>query len=437
MGGALSTLRWWGLVLARHAVARVTGGPRLPPGSLGLRAVAKYGNDRFYFDRFRKYGPICTVLWSRKLTVCIQGFERGRRLLSAHTAALQPRAIEIEAFVPNGFMRRMRGDVHATYRRAFLDALRFDVPEPDVRRVIRTELDALAARQAVAPATAEQLAAALDRIALRSLLIVCFGLEPGSELFERLESEFAGLKAWVYPRSADQLASFDALRATAMTVARRDHGLAPKSVIGRLAAGPYSPLTDETALGNLIYMVDTGRYDMRGLFRWVLKYLGDNPDVVADLRAGRTPDGAVTPLAEACVLETLRLDQAEGLGRDVTDDFVFEGFLIPRGSALRVSLRESHRNAETFPSPDEYRPCRFATGRFSADDYAPFGIGEHRCIAATVVIKVSTWLVEEIVSRFDWRVAADGPRVRGRYHWEPSPSFALHVRTRGAKDLSL
>lgn len=429
-----SSVRWWCGVFVRHVIAAITGRPVLPPGSLGPRSIARFGNDRFYLDRFRKYGPIYKVLWSRKLTVCVVGFERGRRLLAAHTAALQPRAIEIESFVPNGFLRRMRGDVHRRYRSGFLEAFRLDLPETELRNVIRAELIALAHLHAAGPATAEQLANALDRIALRSLLVICFGFHPGDDAFDVLERQFSGLKAWVYPRTAEQYAAFDALRGTVGSIARsqiaiKDDGC-PDSVIRRLTQGSLNPVADETVVGNLIYMVDTGRYDVRGLLRWVLKYLSEHPDVVDDLREHHTPVDAVSSFAEACVLETLRLDQAEALGRDVTDDFVFEGFLIPKGSALRVSLRESHRDADTFPSPDEYKPCRFATQKYGADEYAPFGIGEHRCIAGSHVIRVGTWLVEELVKGFDFSVANDGPRHHGRYHWEPSRSFSIQLRER-------
>jgi cytochrome P450 len=428
-------VRWWSGVLGRHAIARIAGRPGLPPGSLGPRAVARFGNDQFYLNRFRKYGPIVKLLWSRKLTVCISGFERGRRLLAVHTAALQPRAIEIESFVPNGFLRRMRGDVHRRYRAEFLEAFRLELPETELRSLIRSELAALATLHAAGPATPQHLATALDRIALRSLLVICFGLSSESDEFRMLESQFGGLKSWVYPRTADQYQAFHALQGTVVSVARsgiRLHNDGPDSVMRRLPQAGLSLTDDETVLGNLIYMVDTGRYDIRGLFRWVLKYLSDHPHVIDDLRERRTKVEAVSSFAEACVLETLRLDQAEALGRDVTNDFVFEGFLIPKGSALRVALRESHRDAQTFPAPDEYRPCRFATRKYGPDAYAPFGIGEHRCIAGNHVVRLATWLVEELVDGFDWTVAADGPRHRGLYHWEPSPLFSLRLRARSA-----
>ena len=432
-----SHLRWWGGVLGHHVLSQVRGQPRLPPGSLGPSSVVRLGDDRFFLNRSRKYGAVFTTLWSRKLAVCVIGLERGRRLLSAHSAVLRPRALEIDSFVPKGFLRRMRGDDHRRYRTGFLDAFRQDVPsawDAHWRSILRAELGTLARLHATTPATPDQLAVALDRIAIRLLLVVCFGLPPGNPTFDVLETLFSRLEAWVYPRSPAQYAAFDELRKTVSSMA---HEVAPESaaragegVLRRLARGTLGPTVDQTVVGNLIYMVDTGRYDMRSLFRWILKYLSDHPDVIAALRAPGAAADAVTPLAEACVLETLRLDQAESLNRDVLEDFTFEGYRIPKGSAVRILLRESHRDAETFPAPDEYRPCRFATRKYGSDAYAPFGIGEHRCIVGPLVVRLGAMLVEELVSGFEWSVAGDGPRHHGRYHWEPSPSFAIELRSR-------
>jgi cytochrome P450 len=202
-------------------------------------------------------------------------------------------------------------------------------------------------------------------------------------------------------------------------------------VLGRLIGSDGSAV-DETVVGNLIYMVEMGRYDVRSLMRWVLKYLSDAPEVVAELRsalAART-EGTDCPLAESIVLETLRLDQAEALNRAVVADFDFEGYRIPKGSALRVLIRESHQDAATFADPEHFKPCRFAGKTYPGHAYAPFGVGEHRCIAATLVVRLSQLLVEELASGYEWSVGGDGSRFRGRYHWEPAPGFDLVLRAR-------
>ncbi len=100
------------------------------------------------------------------------------------------------------------------------------------------------------------------------------------------------------------------------------------SIIGRMSrAGGV----DETSLGNLIYIVEMGRYDMRLLFRWLSKYAAENPAFLERIAEGKTLDqeGRVS-LQEAFVLETLRLNQSERLMRVVNRDISFEGYFIPK-----------------------------------------------------------------------------------------------------------
>jgi cytochrome P450 len=92
-------------------------------------------------------------------------------------------------------------------------------------------------------------------------------------------------------------------------------------------------------------------------------------------------------------------------------------------------MRETHRDPAVFPEPDRFRPQRFLERRYSADEYAPFGLGEHQCIAGSLVVSVAAAFVEELVGRYAWSVIADGPRQYqpGRFHWEPSPGFAIRL----------
>jgi cytochrome P450 len=183
---------------------------------------------------------------------------------------------------------------------------------------------------------------------------------------------------------------------------------------------------DDTVIGNAIYMVERGHHDLRDLFRWVLKYLSDHPTLITELRSGLA-GGPDPQLAEACILETLRLDQAELLKRKAVESFNFEGFHIPKHSWIAILLRESHRDPHTFPEPDVFRPHRFLERTYSGDEYAPFGIDEHQCIAGSLVKRVGTLFVEELVSAFSWSVSQDGPRRHGHFHWEPSPDFAIEL----------
>jgi cytochrome P450 len=444
MADAQALRRSWRTLQRAANVTRLTVlgalgiGPRLPPGTLGPSALARYGDDRFYWRRFRRYGPVFKVLWNQNLTVCIVGFERAKRLFAAHGAALLPLTIEIESFVPFGFLRRMAPQPHAMYRGRFLSALRSDPTdtwEEDLRRLIRAELDGLI--EADRSEAASALTPALDRIATRALLTMFFGVRPEQPQFALLEAGFRrmGPHEFVYPLGADQHAGYDAIRSLVWQAAKptaSDSSWAhPEGVLGRLISSDPSAF-DETIVGNLIFMVEMGRYDVRSLMRWVLKYLSDAPGVIADLRNAVTTraDGALPALAESIVLETLRLDQAEALNRSVVADFEFEGHHIPKDSALRVLIRESHQDAAAFSEPEQFKPCRFSGKTYPSHAYAPFGVGDHRCIAARQVVRLCQLLVEELAFGYEWSVVGDGSRFRGRYHWEPAPSFDIALSHR-------
>jgi cytochrome P450 len=428
-------LAWTALYLTASAALGVRG---VPPGPLGPFSIARFGDDRFYWTRFRRYGPIFKVLWNQNITICIVGFERARRLFAAHGRALLPLTIEIESFVPFGFMRRMAPVPHAHYRTLFVQALRVNPAvtwADELRELIREELARMAS--ATRDTGTPSLTVALDRIATRSLILMFFGVEATQPQFPLIEGAFRrmGPHEFEYPLGEEQHAGFATLRALvgeAVNEAKSGMGWASADgVLGRLI-GTDGAAVDETVVGNLIYMVEMGRYDVRSLMRWVLKYLSDAPDVVAELKGALAAraDGTECPLAESIVLETLRLDQAEALNRAVVSDFEFEGYRIPKGSTLRVLIRESHQDAATFSAAERFQPCRFIGKTYPGHAYAPFGVGEHRCIAAALVVRLSQLLVEELASGYDWSVGGDGSRFRGRYHWEPAPGFDLVLRAR-------
>ena len=199
-------------------------------------------------------------------------------------------------------------------------------------------------------------------------------------------------------------------------------------ILRRLARMGSGDKVDDTIIGNAIYMVERGRHDLRDLLRWMLKYLSDNPAVVAEVRASLAQTGADPRLAEACVMETLRLDQAEVINRKATQSFEFDGYHIPKGSWVSILMREPHRDPANFAEPERFRPQRFLERSYSADQYAPFGIDEHQCIGRFLVTRVGAIFVEEFVGGYSWTVAGDGPRHYGHFHWRPSLLFAIDLK---------
>lgn len=411
----------------------------LPPGSLAARQRHKaLEDDRFYLKQAARHGPIFKLFWgSGQLKTCVVGLSLGRRLLKQHRGLLRlVNVTDITSLVPAEYLRSMSPESHQKYRRVFQHAFRGDLVAPvetDLRDLLRRELMRLAEPAMPVEPPARRLYSTLDTIATKSLLLTMLGVMPDSSTATALEEWYGqlGPEGRVAQVGPAQKSAFAAIHGT---VARLLQSIdsEPRATIRDCALkrlmNAGSPAVDETVIGNAIYMVERGRHDLRDLLRWILKYLSDDPAPLAEIRTGLRNTAGTSRLAEACVLETLRLDQAEQLNRKALRPFVFGGFHFPAGSWVSVLLRESHRDAETFPQPDAFRPHRFLERSYSTDEYAPFGIDEHQCIGASLVVRLGTLFVEELARRFTWTVSADGARQHGALHWEPSPDFAIDLR---------
>jgi cytochrome P450 len=413
---------------------------RLPPGSLAITASRQFfRDDRLQLKLFARHGPIFKLFWtSGDLKICIVGLQYARELLSRHSGCLRVVSGDLTSLVPGDYLRVMSPEIHPRYRSVFAGALRGDLvagQEAEVRRIVRSELEAFAAASNGREALAEHLHAALDRISIRMLSLIVLGIAPDAAEFPALEADYRrlGPDGYVAPVGPEQHAAYTAIRAVVLQVVaamrRGDDARYGDSILRRLARSSAQEI-DETIVGNAIYMVERGRHDLRDLLCWVVKHLSDHPAVVADLRATYARPGADGGLSEACVQETLRLEQAELLLRKAIVPFTLEGYYVPKGSWVCALLRESHRDPAHFPEPDRYRPRRFLERTYTVNEYAPFGFGDHQCIGRTLNLRAGATFVEELATGYDWTVVGDGPRVFGPFHWKPSASFAIDLRRR-------
>jgi cytochrome P450 len=227
---------------------------------------------------------------------------------------------------------------------------------------IHAGLDRLAA--APGPVAAGALRSAAKDIATILLLRLLLGVTPESPAYRQLREQLERFGPDGGPiDEVDRAAvrSFAELRSTVLAeIDRRSRSPADEapSVLGHMqAAGTL----DETLLGNLIQILQTGRYDLTGLLAWLLYFLAGAPEVLERIRKGGGGDGGGHSLATAAVLETLRLAQSEYLRRRVTESIVFDGFLIPRGSLVRICIVEGHRDPANFsPIPPHFFRSAFS-----------------------------------------------------------------------------
>lgn len=384
--------------VARIAVARakaVRRGVSLPPGNFFRLSPYLTTDRRGLVDKAAKLGPIMTAAWDGHVAICVIGFPTARRLLSAHAADLQPISINLKTIVPNGFLRTMEGGLHKRYRPVFsraFDERILNLAESDIRIVIREGL----AEYAEAGEDAGERLSVMERITARLLIRTCLGISPDNYHFAELERDFLilGPGHFVWQVGDDQRQAFYRIRQRLERLLKNSatgsSAIADMSVLGKLKS---RHALDPTIIGNLIYMVEMGRYDLKEYFTWIVRFVEQAPPVLARLATDEIGANGC-PYSRAVAFETLRMERSERLMRRAHRDFVFDGFLFPRGAVVWISLWEAHKDKANFSAPYTFDPDRFMSGDYELNQYAPFGLDHHRCPAADIVIRLAATFTE-------------------------------------------
>lgn len=404
------------------------GRPSLPPGELHNIEDLERINRRVLVDRWATHGPIFKIKEEGQPQICVVGLERGRALLKDHAQHLQPVNIDITPIVKDGFMRHMSGDAHKHYRSALISAvtsLFIDAAMEDCNEIARDALQRFADAKIAGDDAPIALHDTLSEISTGFLIRLFFGVCPGTASYQNVAELFRklGPHGVVWNVGDPQKRAFDVIAATLRDLLATTETAAVSNVISSVDLNGH---LDATMLGNLIYMVEIGRYDLAGLFTWLCRNVAVSPDIANQMRA--EPDRKVArDFARAFALETLRMDQSERLIRKVTSDFTFEGFQFPKDWRVRVCMWESHKLPENFTAPFDFRPRRFLQNPPSPNIYSPFGLDHHQCPLAAVSIALAAQFVLTLIGSYDVTAVNDGPSVRGPYHWEPPVDFYVRL----------
>lgn len=419
------------------------GGHRLPPGNDETVTPADPTDRARLLRRSQQYGPIFRATFLRQFSVCVTDLAMARRLLSAHGDDLQSMSIDITAVVPEGFMRAMKGEMHRRYRKALVravvsgDLLRA-VPMLDA--VIATRLRQYADSVAEHQNSAEAFHTMCGEIAERLLLVLFCDAPPDTETSAQLASLLAGLaephRLWNVDSGQAERAGavMRALSAVADSLVAAEE--TPPAIVARLrAAGAL----DEIMLANVTYMLRVGSADLKTFFEWIVRWavadaerweaLGQEASDPVRWSQPGSPEQRF-PNAWALTLEVLRHTQSDRLMRRVMRDFVFDGFLIPKGSVLRIGTWEAHHDPRAFEAPLEFRPQRFLEHAPEAATFSPFGLDQHVCPFSSASIQLGTLFVAVLARTMRVTLLNDGPGVIGVHHWEPPKGFSAALTAR-------
>ncbi|MEW9805005.1 cytochrome P450 [Mesorhizobium sp. ZMM04-5] len=339
-------------------------------------------------------GPILTCVWGEKVAICVTSLPVARRLLQERGEDLKSLSIDIASVVPKGMLRTMEGLDHKTYRTRFAKAISASGSSDQTNDVQAIIAEALASSRL----DDEPTGGAYDELAIRLLLRTFLGVPLHSDHHRHLETHFKAMapNGFAWTVGPIQKSAFEAIRGRLVGLVSNKAGeVLSDSVLGCFI---HDASIDPVTIGNLIYMVEMGRHYLALFFYRIAKFMSTNWTMLRRIDESRKSDIGVT-VAEAVVLETLRFEQSERLMRAAKRDFIFDGFLFPRGAVVRICLWEAHRDGVNFEGPFSFEPDRFLEATYTPDQFSPFGLGHHRCPAAVPVLQYGSLFVEAYVRR--------------------------------------
>ena len=135
-------------------------------------------------------------------------------------------------------------------------------------------------------------------------------------------------------------------------------------------------LTDAQLKDNILTLLVAGHDTTTAGLTWLVKFLGENPDVLARLREEHMAiraahDGDDTqhlwwsdlssmPYTTKVMNETLRRATIlPWYSRKAAQDFSIDGFEVAKGASVNLDVVSIHHDAGVFPDPERFDPDRF------------------------------------------------------------------------------
>ncbi len=372
----------------------------MPPGSLATSYSNYDGKRHFFQERAQTDGPIFKLWFYNKLTICVVGQDLSMKLTREYADNLFTPVVDYAKMFPGGLLRRMEGEQHRAFRPA-VSATVSGVPVGESEARLRALFQRVAESLLALPQPAEMNDAAIvmRKAALELTMMMIIGVQPGSELEQRLRPMFVDFSremklARITPelrRMYEEIAAIVRPHAEAI---KQDDTVEPSMLLQALNGDTY----DEQMLGNLIFSVESVAEDMQRLWSWMLEEFADQPTLMdaictsGDLQERRR-------IVRAAISETMRMHQSEYIMRKVTKGFTFEGFAFPRGALVRLCLWEGHNDDTKFACPHQFDATRFEQAKYDGSHFSPFGVDHHKCVAAGWALAVCGLLAEELTNR--------------------------------------
>ncbi|WP_329410225.1 cytochrome P450 [Nocardia vinacea] len=216
-----------------------------------------------------------------------------------------------------------------------------------------------------------------------------------------------------------------------------DHALAATDENGR----PYPPdVRAGIALQGYFAGINTVAYLYSLLLYVLLRHPHILERVTAEVDTAFAGDGlSFDTLREmtavhGLILETLRIyPPAPASVRTARQSFEFEGFRVDEGNRVLVATTVPHHLAEYYPHPEIFDIDRDFTASRSKGVYAPFSVGTHACLGASMTDALAAATTALMVRHLRLRLPTPDYQLRLRSTPGPNPGKRFRVTVLGRR----
>lgn len=185
-----------------------------------------------------------------------------------------------------------------------------------------------------------------------------------------------------------------------------------------------APLTDRQLRDEIYSLLAAGYETSSASLAWIFERVLRTPRVLR-----RLLDSPDDEYLEAVIKETLRVRApATDSTRILTRATDVDGYTLPRGTQLVVSLPLLHLRPSVWSEPHAFRPERWLEGEGKVPyTFVPFGGGVRRCIGASFAMLEMKVMLRTVLERTRLRAASPADEAQRLHHVVVIPSRGSRV----------
>nr|CAB3502913.1 unnamed protein product [Digitaria exilis] len=390
----------------------------------------------FMRDRQKRFGKVFKTYVLGRITVFMTGREAAKILLSGKDGVVSLNLFYTgkQVLGPTSLLTT-NGEEHKKLRRLIGEPLSIDALKKHfdfINELAVQTLDTWPGRKVLVLEEASS-------FTLKVIANMLVSLEPEGEEQEKfranfkvISSSFASLPLKV-PGTAFHRGLKARNRMYAMldsVISRRRDGGEVRSdflqtLLRKHAGDEADKLTDSQLKDNILTLLVAGHDTTTAGLTWLVKFLGENPDVMEKLRDEHLEikerlkgerlgwsDVGNMPYTNKVMNETLRRATIlPWFSRKAAQDFSIDGYDVKKGTSVNLDVVSIHHDPAVFADPERFHPDRFDE-TLKPYSFLGFGSGPRMCPGMNLARLEICIFVHHLLCRYRWKPLEDDDSVQ-------------------------